>query len=149
MNWNITYNPMMDTWSDCTIYCTYWPALWILRTTDLLLIMLLEMCKLIILWHILVCFEWILFNFFNSQHKWNKNLFKKMHIIFMRSWNRNGKRFGSCISLFSKNNKFPCYQRSTQVIYMHFCCINHCNHLVWYDIDTRSYEGRWFFFEFR
>lgn len=145
MNWNITYNPMMDTWSDCTIYCTYWPALWILRTTDLLLIMLLEMCKLIILWHILVCFEWILFIFFNSQHKWNKNLFKKMHIIFMRSWNRNGKRFGSCISLFSKNNKFPCYQRSTQVIYMHFCCINHYNHLVWYDIDTRAYEGRWFF----
>lgn len=69
-----------------------------------------------------------------------------MHIIFMRSWNRNGKRFGSCISLFSKNNKFPCYQRSTQVIYMHFYCINHYNHLVWYDIDTRAYEGRWFFF---
>lgn len=85
------------------------------------------------------------FIFFNSQNKWNKNLFKKMHIIFMRSWNRNGKRFGSCVSLFSKNNKFPCYQRSTQLIYMHFCCINHCNHLVWYDIHTREYEGRWFF----
>lgn len=145
MNWNITYTPMMDTWSDCTIYCTYWPALWILRTTDLLLIMLLEMCKLIILWHILDCFVCIWVFFFNSQNKWNKNLFKKMHIIFMRSWNRNGKRFGSCISLFSKNNKFPCYQRSTQVIYMHFCCINHYNHLVWYDIHTQVWRSSIFF----
>lgn len=68
-----------------------------------------------------------------------------MHIIFMRSWNRNGKRFGSCISLFSKNNKFPCYQRSTQVIYMQFCCINHYNHLVWYDIHTQVWRSSIFF----